>query len=246
MKHRLTLLGAGFACFLAACTAQHKTATAETKAATAGDGWTVLFDGKTLSGWHTYGKTAASTAWTVQDGAIRLEGATKENSKTREGGDLVTDATFDNFDLQLEWKISKAGNSGIIFYVQDDPAKYKATYFTGPEMQVLDNIDASDNKKENHLAGSLYDLIGTAQNSQPKAVGEWNQAEIKSVNGKLELYLNGVQTAATTMWDDQWKQLVAGSKFKNWPDFAKFTWGHIALQDHGHEVMFRNIRIKKL
>jgi hypothetical protein len=113
-------------------------------------------------------------------------------------------------------------------------------------MQVLDNIDASDNKKENHLAGSLYDLIGTAQNSKPKAVGEWNQAEIKSVNGKLELYLNGVQTAATTMWDDQWKQLVAGSKFKNWPDFAKFTSGHIALQDHGHEVMFRNIRIKKL
>ena len=245
MKHRLTILGAGIALSLAACKAQHKTAAAEAAPTTTSDGWTVLFDGKSLNGWHTYGKTSASAAWSVQDGAIRLEDATKENAKTREGGDLVTDASFSNFD-QLEWKISRTGNSGIIFYVQDDPAKYKATYFTGPEMQVLDNIDASDNKKENHLAGSLYDLIGTAQNSKPKPVGEWNMAEIKCVNGKLELYLNGTQTAATTLWDDQWKQLVAGSKFKGWADFARFTSGHIALQDHGHEVMFRNIRIKQL
>ncbi len=244
MKHRLTILSAGIALCLTACKAQHKTASGS--GTDNKDGWTVLFDGKTFNGWHTYGKTSVTSAWTVQDGTIHLDAATRENSKNRAGGDLVTDGVFDNFDLQLEWKISKGGNSGIIFYVQDDYNKYKATYLTGPEMQVLDNIDAGDNKKENHLAGSLYDLIGSAQNSKPKPVGEWNQAEIKCVNGKLELYLNGVQTAATTLWDDNWKQMVANSKFKSWPDFAKFTSGHIALQDHGGEVAYRNIRIKKL
>jgi hypothetical protein len=113
-------------------------------------------------------------------------------------------------------------------------------------MQVLDNIGASDNKKENHLAGTLYDLVGMAANSKPKQVGEWNQAEIRSVNGKLDLILNGTHVASTTLWDDDWKKMVANSKFKTMPGFGTYKNGRIALQDHGYMVWFRKIMIKRL
>src|SRR5574338_6929 len=203
------------------------------------DSWELLFDGNTLNGWHKFGGGAAGKGWKVSDGAIFYDPSAKD------GIDIVTDQEFDNFDLKLEWKVSKGANSGIMFYVNEDP-KYKSPWVTGPEMQVLDNIDADDNKKPNHLAGTLYDLIGNAEVSKPKPVGEWNQAEIKCVNGKLDMYLNGIQTVSTMMWDDNWKKMVAGSKFRSMPGFGIFKKGHIDLQDHGYEVWFRNIKIRKL
>ncbi len=203
--------------------------------------WIKLFDGSSKSGWHTYGKQEAGAAWDIQDHSLHL------NPEAKEGrGDLTTDKEYTNFDLKMEWKISPEGNSGVIFGVHEDPDKYHETYSTGLEMQVLDNIKASDNKKENHLAGSLYDLIGTAADSRPKPVGEWNKAEIILNNGSLKLILNGVTVAATTMWTDDWSKLITASKFANWADFATFKTGHIALQDHGHEVWYRNIEIKEL
>lgn len=204
-------------------------------------GWTSLFDGKTTSGWHTYGKPNAGAAWSVEDGALHLNPAAKEGR-----GDLITDKEYSNFDFKCEWKASPEANSGIIFLVHEDPAKYANTYSTGLEMQVLDNVKAEDNKKENHLAGSLYDLIGTAASSHPRPVGEWNKAEIILNHAHLKLILNGTTVAETTLWTDDWNKLIAGSKFKGWPDFATFKTGHIALQDHGHEVWYRNIRIKEL
>ncbi|ANI89729.1 glycosyl hydrolase [Arachidicoccus ginsenosidimutans] len=203
--------------------------------------WIKLFDGKTKTGWHTYGKQNAGAAWDVQENALHL------NPQTKDGrGDLITDKEYTNFDLKLEWKISPAGNSGVIFLVHEEPEKYTQTYSTGLEMQVLDNIKADDNKKENHLAGTLYDLIGTAADSKPKPVGEWNKAEIIVNNGSLKLILNGTTVASTTMWTNDWNKLIAGSKFANWQGFASFKTGHIALQDHGHEVWYRNIEIKEL
>jgi hypothetical protein len=206
---------------------------------TTSSGWTNLFDGTTTTGWHSYGKTIADATWKVVDGALMCDTTVKH------GHDLVSDAGYDNFDLKLEWKIAKNGNSGILFYVQEDTAKYKETYESGPEMQVLDNDGHPDGKILKHRAGDLYDLIKSS--SEPvKPVGEWNQAEIITNKGKLELKLNGVSVVSTTLWDDGWKKLVAGSKFKSMPNWGTFTSGHIALQDHGNTVWYRNIQIKKL
>ncbi|EOR95795.1 putative secreted glycosyl hydrolase [Arcticibacter svalbardensis MN12-7] len=205
--------------------------------------WKILFDGQSTKGWHSYGQTTTGAAWKVEDGAIHLDAAAKAAGVA--GGDLVTDQEYKDFDLMLEWKISANGNSGIIFYVHDDKAKYPDTYNTGLEMQVLDNDGHPDGKIPKHRAGDLYDLISS--NTEPvKAVGEWNKAEIVSRKGKLELFLNGTKVVTTTLWDANWKKLVAGSKFASMPDFSIYKSGKIALQDHGNEVWYRNIKIKEL
>ena len=203
------------------------------------DGWRILFDGKTTKGWHSYGKATVGDAWKVGDGTIYVDPSNKE------GGDILTDDVYENFDLKLEWKISKNGNSGIMINVKEDPAKYGETYETGPEIQVLDNEGHPDGKITKHRAGDLYDLIKSS--SEPvKPVGEWNAVEIISDKGKLQIFLNGTNVVTTTMWDDNWRQLIAGSKFKSMPDFGTFKSGKIALQDHGNAVWFRNIKIKVL
>lgn len=208
------------------------------------DGWQLLFDGKTTNGWHTYGKQTIGKAWKVEDGALHLDAAFKKTT-ANEGGDIVTDQEFDNFDLKLEWKISKNGNSGIMFYVKEDPAKYQQPYFTGPEMQVLDNTGHADAKIFKHKAGDLYDLIASSI-EVAKPVGEWNQVQIIANNGKLDFYLNNEHIVSTTMWDDNWRKMIAASKFKAWPDFGIYKSGKIDLQDHGDDVWFRNIKIKRL
>ncbi len=205
-------------------------------------GWQKLFDGKTTTGWHTYGKTSAGSDWKVADGALFLDA---KNRTAGQGGDLVTDQEFTNYHLKLDWKISKNGNSGIIFNVNEDPDKYKATYNTGPEMQVLDNDGHADGKIIKHRAGDLYDLI-QSRKENAKPVGEWNTSEIILNNGQLEFIQNGESIVKTTMWDDNWTQLIAGSKFKTWPGFGAYKTGKIALQDHGDEVWYRNIVIKEL
>ena len=208
---------------------------------TSGKGWQKLFDGKTTAGWHTYNKTTVGAKWKVQDGALFLDAANKTRG---EGGDLVTNEEFTNYHLKLEWKIAKNGNSGIIFNVKEDP-KYNATYTTGPEMQVIDNDGHPDAKNIKHRAGDLYDMVKSrVENTKP--VGEWNTAEIILNNGMLELKQNGESVVKTTMWDDNWKQLIAGSKFKTWPAFGIHKTGKIALQDHGDNVWYRNISIKRL
>lgn len=219
-------------------TSMDNTGTASVK-----QGWTPLFDGKTTAGWHTYGKTEAASAWKAEDGALHLDAAAKKQGA--EGGDLVTDEEYANFHLKLEWKIAPNGNSGIIFFVKEDPSQFHQTYNTGLEMQVLDNNGHPDAKIHKHRAGDLYDLIASSKETV-KPAGEWNKAEIVSKNGKLDLYLNGTKIVSTTLWDDNWKKMVAGSKFASMPGFGTFKSGKIALQDHGDEVWYRNIMIKKL
>ncbi|MCW3094011.1 MAG: glycosyl hydrolase [Ferruginibacter sp.] len=250
MKNKLLLVFSMGA--LVSCNNGDKTTTTDTSNAdstmskkdSTKDGWTTLFDGTTTAGWHSYGKDKAGDRWKIADGALYVD-TSKIGGKPIPGGDLVTDAEYGNFDLKLEWKIAPKGNSGIIIYTHEDTTKYKTTYNTGPEMQVLDNDGHPDGKIKKHRAGDLYDLISSSKETV-KPVGEWNEVEITSKDGKLDFFLNGTNVVSTTMWDDNWKKLIAGSKFKNMPDFGTFKRGKIVLQDHGDMVSYRNIKIKEL
>jgi Domain of Unknown Function (DUF1080) len=209
--------------------------------------WTSLFDGKTTTGWHTYGKDAVGEAWKVVDGTLMLDPSIKEGWQIKGGGDIVSNESYGDFHLQLEWKISKNGNSGIIFFVQDEPKKYNYIWYTGPEMQVLDNDGHADGKIIKHRAGNLYDLVAGVEGAV-KPVGEWNLVDIINEKGTLTLKLNGITTVTTTLGDDSWKELIKNSKFSKGesPDFGKVFTGHIGLQDHGNQVWYRNIRIQRL
>lgn len=204
-------------------------------------GFVPLFDGKTTTGWHTYGRNLAGQGWKVEDGALHLDPKVAKEDH----GDLVTNKEYSNFHLKIDWKVAPGANSGILFHIKEDPAKYHQTYSTGPEMQVLDNEGHPDGKITKHRSGDLYDLVKSS--SEPvKPVGEWNTAEIISTAGKLEFILNGVKIVSTSQFDDNWRQLIAGSKFAKWEGFGTFKTGKISLQDHGNEVWFRNILIKEL
>lgn len=209
------------------------------------DGWISLFDGQTTKGWHKYGNKPVGSAWKVVDGTLYLDASQKDNWQIRDGGDIVSDDEFDNFHLKLEWKIDTCGNSGVIIYIHEDSVKYKWPWMTGPEMQVLDNKCHPDAKIIKHRAGDLYDLITSTPETVKPAL-EWNLAEVKSLNGNLEFYLNGTKIVSTTMWDEGWQKMIAGSKFKSMKDFGTYKKGRIGLQDHGNNVWFRNIKIKKL
>jgi hypothetical protein len=245
--------------FMAACnnsgkTGENKTGTDTTKPKTAmnvltdaqkADGWQLLFDGQTTKGWHKYGGEAVGSAWKIADGALYLDTTQKDNWQIKGGGDIASDEEFENFHLKLEWRIAKDGNSGIMFNVHEDSTKYKYPWETGPEMQVLDNDGHEDGKIKKHRAGDLYDLISCSKETV-KPVGEWNEAEIKCQNGKLDFYLNGENVVSTELWTDAWKELLKTSKWKGYKDFATYKKGHIALQDHGCMVWYRNIMIKRL
>jgi hypothetical protein len=236
-----TILSLAVLAALASCdtgTGTGTTGEANTENTEVQSDWISLFDGESLEGWSTYGKSTVGDAWKVQDGTLFFD------SSEGNGGDLVTDESFSDFHLELEWKISENGNSGVMFYVQESD-EYQYPWQTGPEMQILDNDGHPDAKIRTHRAGDLYDLIESSEEAA-NPVGEWNKSEIIAKNGKLDFYLNGVNTVSTTMWDDQWNEMVAGSKFKDMPGFGKYQEGKIALQDHGDDVWFRNIRIKRL
>lgn len=206
-------------------------------------GWRLLFDGTSTNGWHTFKRDTVGSKWQVRDQVLVFDTSKPRNG----GGDIVTNESFENYELRLEWKISKGGNSGIIIDVQEAP-QYQATYVTGPEMQVLDNINADDNKKQNHLAGCLYDLAGDSTVSKPNPPGEWNQVRIVQNKGHLTFWLNGIQTFDGQIGSDEWNAMVAKSKFagKPYADFAKVAKGKIALQQHPGSSEWRNIKIKVL
>ncbi|MBD1393447.1 3-keto-disaccharide hydrolase [Mucilaginibacter glaciei] len=196
-----------------------------------------LFDGKTTKGWHSYLHTDAGP-WTVVDGALQLD------PKAPNQADLITDGEYENYELTLDWKIAEGGNSGVIFGVHEDTT-FHATYQTGIEMQVLDNVKASDNKKANHLAGSLYDMKAAPADAA-KPAGQWNSVKLRKDNGHLTFWLNGKETVNVQMGSPEWQEMINNSKFKTWKDFAKYPKGHIALQEHGAVVAYKNIKLKQL
>ena len=196
------------------------------------DGFRPLFDGATLSGWRIY-HGAGTGGWQVKDGMIVRGGG---------GGDLVTSETFGNFDFRLEWRVAEGGNSGVIYRVDDSG---DATYMTGPEMQVLDDERHLDGKSELTSAGAVYGLY-PAPRGIVKPAGEWNSARVVANGNHVEHWLNGKLIAQYELGSPEWAQKVAASKFDAWKGYGKFARGRIALQDHGDQVSFRNIRIRVL
>lgn len=213
------------------------------------EGWRLLFDGKTTNGWHNYGKEGIGSAWKVIDGTLVLDDSNRQENERGysyipDGGDIVTDEEFENYELRLEWKISPCGNSGIMFNILETE-EYRLPWLTGPEIQVLDNACHSDAKYDTHRAGCLYDLIPVSKETV-KPAGEWNSVRIVFDEGHLENWLNGEKVVETQMWTDAWDKMVSKSKFKRMKAFAKAKRGRIGLQDHNDKVWFRNIKIKAL
>jgi len=208
--------------------------------------WIPLFDGKSTNGWRNYQKKTAGKSWVVKDGTLILEVVSdgKGRTKTEDGGDLITVDQYENYELSLEWKISECGNSGVLFNVVEDK-QYERVYHTGPEMQILDNTCHPDAKIHTHRAGDLYDLIACSE-EVVKPAGEWNQILIRINAGQTEFFLNDQKVVEFMMFDQSWKERIAKSKFKDMPGFGKSQKGHIALQDHGDAVAFRDIKIRML
>lgn len=209
-------------------------------------GWSLLFDGKSMGSWRNFKKKTLGKGWVINENAIHLDAKPNKDGHWQavDGGDIITDKSYENYEFTVSWKINNCGNSGIIFNVVESD-KYDYVWQTGPEMQVLDNTCHPDSKFVTHRAGDLYDMI-ECKYSTVKPAGEWNEARIKSLNGKVDFWLNGYKVVSFTMHDDQWKKMVAGSKFRDMPDFGLAKGGHISLQDHGDKVWFKNIKIRAL
>lgn len=186
--------------------------------------------------WRNFKADSISSAWSFQDGILKLTG--------KGGGDIVTKQQFDNFELELDWLISEGGNSGLMFHVVEADS-LGATYHSGPEYQLLDNERHPDAKIEKHRSGDNYDLQkSTVETVKP--AGEWNTTRLVVNEGKVEHYLNGEKVVEYELWTPEWKEAVANSKFAQFPAYGMAKEGHIALQDHGDVVSFRNIRVREL
>ncbi|MEL6986995.1 MAG: family 16 glycoside hydrolase, partial [Bacteroidota bacterium] len=212
----------------------------------AAEGWELLFDGKTTNGWRNFRKQSIGSSWVVKDGAISLASIKKEDGawQAKDGGDIITDKPYENFELNLEWKISNCGNSGIIYSVVESD-EYDYVWQTGPEMQILDNTCHPDTRYPTHRAGDLYDMI-ECKYVTVKPAGQWNQIRLIKKDGHVEHWQNGVKVVEFDMYNDQWNKMIANSKFKDMKGFGLAKSGHISLQDHGDPVSFRNIKIKRL
>jgi hypothetical protein len=216
-------------------------------------GWKLLFDGKTFKGWRGVGREGIPEGhWIIEEGTIKKIPSKnvplQKDGQPLEGGDIMTVESFEDFELELEWKISHGGNSGIKYNVSEEmsvsyPPKYAALGF---EYQVLDDERHPDAKYgENRTAAALYDLIAP-QGKKLRPVGEFNQARIVFRGNHGEHWLNGVKVLEYDLNTPRMAELVSQSKFKDIPGFADKRRGHIVLQDHTDAVWFRNIKIREL
>ena len=201
-------------------------------------GWKLLFDGKSASAFRNFKKDTLSPQWKVTNGElVRSE---------KGAGDIITKDQFGNFELLLEFKVAKGGNSGLMFKVTEDAAQ---PWHTGPEVQIQDNVDGHDPQK----AGWLYQLYSTGNNpftqkplDTTRQAGQWNQFRLLVCEDRAELFVNGSHYWTCKIGDKNWNERLAKSKFAKLEGFAKAAKGHICLQDHGDEVAFRNIKIREV
>lgn len=196
-------------------------------------GWKLLFDGRTIDGWRGFRQKGVPAGWQVIDGTLTRVGS---------GGDLITVEQFENFELAFDWQISKGGNSGVMYRVTEEGEE---TYHTGPEYQILDNALHRDGKVELTSAGACYALYAPVKDVT-RPVGTWNTSRIVVNGNHVEHWMNDVRIVQYELLSPEWEKLVKESKFNEWPRFGRSPRGHIALQDHGDRVAYRNIRIRTL
>lgn len=200
-------------------------------------GWALLFDGKSTTGWTTVGGAPVPAGWEVKDGTISAK-------KGAKGGDIMSIAEFEDFELIADFNISAEGNSGIKYFF----TKYQQGGNLGFEYQILDDKLAEDNKKANHLTGSFYDVMPPDESiKKTNTPGKWNTMRVVAKGKKVEHWLNGIKILQFTRGGKDFTDAVALSKFnKAVPAFGTIDKGHILLQEHGADVSFKNIKIKAL
>ncbi len=201
------------------------------------DGWKLLFDGKTMDGWRVF-KGKENDTWEVVDGTLHCKPVTETSSKR---SDLITTEMYQNFELSFDWKITKEGNSGVIYRATEE---YDVPYGSGPEYQLLDEANYPKEVPV-HFTGADYDLYAPEGKKQ-NTIGEWNNTKIIVNGNKVEHWLNGSKVVEYEFGSDDWKARVAASKWKEFPGYGLAPTGYIDLQDHGHESSFRNVMIKVL
>ena len=201
--------------------------------------WKTLFDGKSTGAWRGYNRDAFPTdVWKVENGELKtIEGA-------KNPVDIITRDKYRDFELELEWKIKPGGNSGIIYRVAELP-KPSETWHSGPEMQVLDDDKHKDALDPKTSAGSLYALVAPT-NKTVNPPGQWNKVRLVVNGTHVEHWLNGKKVVDADLASPEIKALIAASKFKAYPQFAQEREGYVALQFHGDEVAYRNVRIRRL
>jgi hypothetical protein len=204
--------------------------------------WRVLFDGTSLKNWKGYKADAVPAGWKIENNTLAKDGHV---------GDLITNDEFGDFELELDWKIGRAGNSGIFYRGIEDPdfagkPNDDRIYTTGPEYQLLDDLEAADNKTRLTCAAANYGLY-PSPDGHLKPVGEWNAARIVARGAHVEHWLNGVKVVEYELWSPDWEAKVKATKFRDWPKFGRAKRGRIGLQgDHAGTLAFRNIRIREL
>ncbi|MDH4065120.1 MAG: DUF1080 domain-containing protein, partial [Acidobacteriota bacterium] len=196
--------------------------------------WRTLFDGTSMNAWRGFKTDTLPPGWRIAAGAFGKDGPV---------GDLVSRDQFGDFELELDWRIGEAGNSGVFYRGTEE---YDRIYWSAPEFQLLDDIKGEDNKTRLTCAGAAYALYPSPA-GHLKAVGEWNRARILARGAHVEHWLNGVKLLEFEQGSADWNAKVQASKFKDWPNFGKSMRGHLALQgDHEGTLAFRNIRIREL
>lgn len=206
-------------------------------------GWQLLFDGKSFKGWHGYnGQSTAS--WKIENCALKTVG-TEGNYGSDLRADLVTDRQFEDFEISIDWKTTKSGNSGLMYGVVEAP-KYKAAWMTGPEYQFIDDVGFPQRLEEWQKAGANYAMHLPNDQKALKPVGEWNNTRILLHGKHVEHWLNGKKILQFERWTPEWNKLRDSGKWKEAPDYGLAKLGHIALQDHGSIFWFRNVKIREI
>ena len=217
------------------------------------DGYIILFDGSCTKGWRGYGMDVLPGKWSIEEGALKFSGSGTGESQELDGGDVIFAHKFKNFELSVDWKVSRRGNSGIFYLAQE--IKGHPIYISAPESQILDNDGHPDGKLARTSSSSLYDMVAAdPQNANP--FDEWNNTTIIVDRGNVYHYQNGEVVVRYNLWTPKWTEMLQASKFsqEKWPLAFELLnncggenrEGYIGLQDHGDDIWFRDIKIKIL